>query len=201
MSVRKKLDGVLNVGDTITKALAAAKKKAKDAAEAAKQKIKDATKKKVDAKNNTVSILRSESPNQTKTSDIIKKTRRYRVGRAQAIVGTTAIAVPLTAAIMSEDKKLEKKANTAYSNDANTFTFNKKKYKTPTKAVLNKVASPKKESTPPEPPKSRPKVEDKKKQLMMKEKYSGKDSKVKFNAKGGMMKKYSMGGMTKKGKK
>ena len=46
-----------------------------------------------------------------------------------------------------------------------------------------------------------PKVEDKKKQLMMKEKYSGKDSKVKFNAKGGMMKKYSMGGMTKKGKK
>ena len=46
-----------------------------------------------------------------------------------------------------------------------------------------------------------PKVEDKKKQLMMKEKYSGKDSKVKFNAKGGMMKKYSKGGMTKKGKK
>jgi len=46
-----------------------------------------------------------------------------------------------------------------------------------------------------------PKVEDKKKQLMMKEKYSGKDSKVKFNAKGGMMKKYSMGGMTNKGKK
>ena len=67
----------------------------------------------------------------------------------------------------------------------------------------------KKKSKPPEPPKSRPKVtkkvapkvEDKKKQLMMKEKYSGKDSKVKFNAKGGMMKKYSKGGMTKKGKK
>ena len=180
MSVRKKLDGVLNVGDTIAKALAAAKKKAKEAKEAAKQKIKDATKKKVDAKNNTVSILRSESPNQTKTSDIIKKTRRYRVGRAQAIVGTTAIAVPLTAAIMSEDKKLEKKANTAYSNDANTFTFNKKKYKTPTKAVLNKVASPKKESTPPETPKSRPK--DKTKQLMMKEGKTKKDSNVKFNS-------------------
>ena len=138
-----------------------AAKKAKEAKEAAKQKIKDATKKKVDAKNNTVSILRSESPNQTKTSDIIKKTRRYRVGRAQAIVGTTAIAVPLTAAIMSEDKKLEKKANTAYSNDANTFTFNKKKYKTPTKAVLNKVAPPKKKSKPPEPPKSRPKPKTK----------------------------------------
>ena len=46
-----------------------------------------------------------------------------------------------------------------------------------------------------------PKVEDTKKQLMMKEKYSGKDSKVKFNSKGGMMKKYSKGGMTKKGKK
>jgi hypothetical protein len=46
-----------------------------------------------------------------------------------------------------------------------------------------------------------PKVEDTKKQLMMKEKYSGKDSNVKFNAKGGMMKKYSKGGMTKKGKK
>ena len=67
----------------------------------------------------------------------------------------------------------------------------------------------KKKSKPPEPPKSRPKVtkkvapkvEDKKKQLMMKEKYSGKDSNVKFNAKGGMMKKYSKGGMTKKGKK
>ena len=63
----------------------------------------------------------------------------------------------------------------------------------------------KKKSKPPEPPKSRPKVtkkvEDKKKQLMMKEKYSGKDSNVKFNARGGMMKKYSKGGMTKKGKK
>jgi hypothetical protein len=67
----------------------------------------------------------------------------------------------------------------------------------------------KKKSKPPEPPKSRPKVikkvapkvENKKKQLMMKEKYSGKDSNVKFNARGGMMKKYSKGGMTKKGKK
>ena len=159
---------------------AKAAKKAKEAKEAAKQKIKDATKKKVDAKNNTVSILRSESENQEKTSPLIKKTRRYRVGRAQAIVGTTAIAVPLTAAIMSEDKKLENKANTAYSNDANTFTFNKKKYKTPTKAVLNKVASPKKESTPPETPKSRPK--DKTKQLMMKEGKTKKDSNVKFNS-------------------
>ena len=159
---------------------AKAAKKAKEAKEAAKQKIKDATKKKVDAKNNTVSILRSESPNQTKTSDIIKKTRRYRVGRAQAIVGTTAIAVPLTAAIMSEDKKLEKKANTAYSNDANTFTFNKKKYKTPTKAVLNKVSSK------PPVPKARPKVDKKntptKKQLMMKEGKTKKDSNVKFDS-------------------
>ena len=63
----------------------------------------------------------------------------------------------------------------------------------------------KKKSKPPEPPKSRPKVtkkvEDKKKQLMMKGQYSGKDSNVKFNARGGMMKKYSKGGMTKKGKK
>ena len=67
----------------------------------------------------------------------------------------------------------------------------------------------KNKAKPPEPPKSRPKVikkvapkvEDKKKQLMMKEKYSGKDSNVKFNARGGMMKKYSKGGMTKKGKK
>jgi hypothetical protein len=58
-----------------------------------------------------------------------------------------------------------------------------------------------KKSNPPETPKSRPKVEDTKKQLMMKEKYSGKDSEVKFNSKGGMMKKYSKGGMTKKGKK
>jgi hypothetical protein len=70
--------------------------------------------------------------------------------------------------------------------------------------VATKTTTTKK-SKPPETPKSRPKVtpkvEDTKKQLMMKEKYSGKDSEVKFNSKGGMMKKYSKGGMTKKGKK
>ena len=198
MSVRKKLDGVLNVGDTITKALAAAKKKAKDAAD----KVKNLNKQR-NAKGNATNYFTPLSRNQnkppTKDQQIVKNQKiNTVVGTAAA---TAAIAIPVTASLMKKDKKLENKANTAYSNDANTFTFNKKKYKTPTKAVLNKVASPKKESTPPEPPKSRPKVEDKKKQLMMKEKYSGKDSKVKFNAKGGMMKKYSMGGMTKKGKK
>jgi len=198
MSVRKKLDGVLNVGDTITKALAAAKKKAKDAAD----KVKNLNKQR-NAKGNATNYFTTLSRNQnkppTKDQQIVKNQKiNTVVGTAAA---TAAIAIPVTASLMKKDKKLENKANTAYSNDANTFTFNKKKYKTPTKAVLNKVASPKKESTPPEPPKSRPKVEDKKKQLMMKEKYSGKDSKVKFNAKGGMMKKYSMGGMTKKGKK
>ena len=166
--------------EKLRKIAADAAKKAKQLKEAAKKKLKDATKKKVDAKNNTVSILRSESDNQALTSPIIKKTRRYRVGRATAIIGTTVVAVPLTAALMSKDKKLENKANTAYSNDANTFTFNKKKYETPTKAVLNKVSPPKKKSKPPEPPKRRPKVNAK--QLMMKEGKTKKDSNVKFNS-------------------
>ena len=57
-----------------------------------------------------------------------------------------------------------------------------------------------KKTTPKAPP-PKPDSVKKKKQLMMKEKYSGKDSEVKFNSKGGMMKKYNKGGMTKKGKK
>jgi hypothetical protein len=196
MSVRKKLDGVLNVGDTITKALAAAKKKAKDAAD----KVKNLNKQR-NAKGNATNYFTDTSPNQDKVP--VDKQQRFKNAIINTRLKDIAVGgvVLATAAAMSKDKKLEKKANTAYSNDANTFTFNKKEYKTPTKAVLNKVASPKKESTPPEPPKSRPKVGDTKKQLMMKEKYSGKDSEVKFNAKGGMMKKYSKGGMTKKGKK
>jgi hypothetical protein len=168
-------------------------KKAKDAAKAVANKR--------NAKGNATNYLTKTSPNQDKVP--VDKQQRFKNAIINTRLKDIAVGgvVLATAAAMSKDKKLEKKANTAYSNDANTFTFNKKEYKTPTKAVLNKVASPKKESTPPETPKSRPKVEDTKKQLMMKEKYSGKDSKVKFNSKGGMMKKYSKGGMTKKGKK
>ena len=75
--------------------------------------------------------------------------------------------------------------------------------KTKPKVTPNSKPVPKglRESIAKDKKKVTPKVEDTKKQLMMKEKYSGKDSKVKFNSKGGMMKKYSKGGMTKKGKK
>ena len=147
-------------------------KKAKDAAKAVANKR--------NAKGNATNYLTKTSPNQDKVP--VDKQQRFK----NAIINTrlTDIAaggvILATATAMSKDKKLEKKANTAYSNDANTFTFNKKKYKTPTKAVLNKVAPPKKKSKPPEPPKSRPK--DKTKQLMMKEGKTKKDSNVKFNS-------------------
>ena len=181
MGRRTGLGGVLNVGNTIAKALAAAKKKAKEAAD----KVKNLNKQR-NAKGNATNYFTKTSPNQDKVP--VDKQQRFK----NAIINTrlTDIAaggvILATAIAMSKDKKLEKKANTAYSNDANTFTFNKKKYKTPTKAVLNNVAPPKKKSKPPEPPKSRPKVtkkvEDKKKQLMMKEGKTKKDSNVKFNS-------------------
>ena len=163
MSRKSALGGVLNVGSTITKALAAAKKKAKEAAD----KVKNLNKQR-NAKGNATNYFTPLSKNQ-KINTV--------VGTA---IATSAIAIPVTASLMKEDKKLENKANTAYSNDANTFTFNKKKYKTPTKAVLNKVSPPKKKSSPPEPPKRRPKVNAK--QLMMKEGKTKKDSNVKFNS-------------------
>ena len=175
MGRKKGLGGVLNVGNTIAKALAAAKKKAKEAAD----KVKNLNKQR-NAKGNATNYVTKTSPNQDKVP--VDKQQRFK----NAIINTrlTDIAaggvILATATAMSKDKKLEKKANTAYSNDANTFTFNKKKYKTPTKAVLNKVAPPKKKSKPPEPPKSRPK--DKTKQLMMKEGKTKKDSNVKFNS-------------------
>jgi len=175
MGRRTGLGGVLNVSSTIAKALAAAKKKAKEAAD----KVKNLNKQR-NAKGNATNYITKTSPNQDKVP--VDKQQRFKNAiintRLQDIaIGTALVA---TATAMSKDKKLEKKANTAYSNDANTFTFNKKKYKTPTKAVLNKVAPPKKKSKPPEPPKSRPK--DKTKQLMMKEGKTKKDSNVKFNS-------------------
>jgi len=177
MSRKSALGGVLNVGSTITKALAAAKKKAKEAAD----KVKNLNKQR-NAKGNATNYFTPLSKNQkkppTKDQQIVKNQKiNTVVGTA---IATSAIAIPVTASLMKEDKKLENKANTAYSNDANTFTFNKKKYKTPTKAVLNKVSPPKKKSSPPEPPKRRPKVNAK--QLMMKEGKTKKDSNVKFNS-------------------
>ena len=177
MSRKSALGGVLNVGSTITKALAAAKKKAKEAAD----KVKNLNKQR-NAKGNATNYFTPLSKNQkkppTKDQQIVKNQKiNTVVGTA---IATSAIAIPVTASLMKEDKKLENKANTAYSNDANTFTFNKKKYKTPTKAVLNKVSSK------PPVPKARPKVDKKdtstKKQLMMKEGKTKKDSNVKFNS-------------------
>ena len=153
-------------------------KKAKEAADKYKKSITN----KRNAKGNATNYFTPLSPNQkkppTKKQQIVKNQKiNTVVGTATA---TAAIAIPVTASLMKEDKKLENKANTAYSNDANTFTFNKKKYKTPTKAVLNKVSPPKKKSKPPEPPERRPKVNAK--QLMMKEGKTKKDSNVKFNS-------------------
>jgi hypothetical protein len=177
MGRRTGLGGVLNVSSTIAKALAAAKKKAKEAAD----KVKNLNKQR-NAKGNATNYFTPLSRNQnkppTKDQQIVKNQKINTV--VGTSIATAAIAIPVTASLMKKDKKLENKANTAYSNDANTFTFNKKKYKTPTKAVLNKVAPPKKKSKPPEPPKSRPK--DKTKQLMMKEGKTKKDSNVKFNS-------------------
>ena len=175
MGRRTGLGGVLNVSSTIAKALAAAKKKAKEAAD----KVKNLNKQR-NAKGNATNYFTPLSRNQnkppTKKQQIVKN-QKINTRLQDIAIGT---GIVLTATAMSKDKKLENKANSAYSNDANTFTFNKKKYKTPTKAVLNKVAPPKKKSKPPEPPKSRPK--DKTKQLMMKEGKTKKDSNVKFNS-------------------
>tara|TARA_R100001369_G_scaffold25074_1_gene45925 strand:+ start:60 stop:557 length:498 start_codon:yes stop_codon:yes gene_type:complete len=151
-------------------------KKAKEAAEKYKKTITN----KRNAKGNATNYFTPLSPNQkkppTKDQQIVKNQKINT--RIQDIAIGTALVATVTA--MSKDKKLENKANTAYSNDANTFTFNKKKYKTPTKAVLNKVSSK------PPVPKARPKVDKKetptKKQLMMKEGKTKKDSNVKFNS-------------------
>ena len=154
--------------------------KAKKAKEAADKYRKLITNKK-DAKGNARNYFTKTSPNQDKVP--VDKQQRFKNAiintRLQDIAIGTALVATVTA--MSKDKKLENKANTAYSNDANTFTFNKKKYKTPSKAVLNKVSSK------PPVPKARPKVDKKntptKKQLMMKEGKTKKDSNVKFDSK------------------
>ena len=74
------------------------------------------------------------SPNQkkppTKKQQIVKN-QKINTRLQDIAIGT---GIVLTATAMSKDKKLENKANSAYSNDANTFTFNTKNYKTPTKA-------------------------------------------------------------------
>tara|TARA_R110000744_G_scaffold110131_1_gene207788 strand:+ start:78 stop:575 length:498 start_codon:yes stop_codon:yes gene_type:complete len=151
-------------------------KKAKDAANKYKKSITN----KRDEKGNARNYFTPLSPNQkkppTKKQQIVKN-QKINTRLQDIAIGT---GIVLTATAMSKDKKLENKANSAYSNDANTFTFNKKTYKTPTKAVLNKVSPPKKKSKPPEPPKSRPKVNTK--QLMMKEGKTKKDSNVKFDS-------------------
>ena len=154
--------------------------KAKKAKEAADKYRKLITNKK-DAKGNARNYFTKTSPNQDKVP--VDKQQRFKNAiintRLQDIAIGTALVATVTA--MSKDKKLENKANTAYSNDANTFTFNKKTYKTPSKAVLNKVSSK------PPVPKARPKVDKKntptKKQLMMKEGKTTKDSNVKFDSK------------------
>jgi len=61
----------------------------------------------------------------------------------------------------------------------------------PSKSDAKPIPTPKKKpATPPKAPPPKPdSVKNKKKQLMMKEKYTGKDSNVKFNSRGGMLKK------------
>ena len=153
--------------------------KAKKAKEAADKYRKLITNKR-DEKGNARNYFTPLSPNQkkppTKKQQIVKN-QKINTRLQDIAIGT---GIVLTATAMSKDKKLENKANSAYSNDANTFTFNKKKYKTPTKAVLNKVSSK------PPVPKARPKVNKKntptKKQLMMKEGKTKKDSNVKFDS-------------------
>jgi hypothetical protein len=63
--------------------------------------------------------------------------------------------------------------------------------KGPSKSNAKPIPTPKKKpSTPPKAPPPKPdSVKKKKIQLMMKEKYTGKDSNVKFNSRGGMLKK------------
>ena len=62
----------------------------------------------------------------------------------------------------------------------------KKKKKMVKKKVVKKIPP---KAPPPKPDSVKKKVKVKKKQLMMKEKYTGKDSNVKFNSRGGMLKK------------
>ena len=162
-----------------TASLIKASKKAKELALQMKEKAKKITNQR-NIKGNATNYFTPLSPNQkkppTKKQQIVKN-QKINTRLQDIAIGT---GIVLTATAMSKDKKLENKANSAYSNDANTFTFNKKKYKTPTKAVLNKVSSK------PPVPKARPKVNKKntptKKQLMMKEGKTNKDSNVKFDS-------------------
>ena len=118
-------------------------------------------------------------------------------GGGKALVGVGAVAAAYSAGDFINDLLGIKKTGDG------TLRADEKKTNPRPKVTPKPKSIPKglREGIAKDKKKVAPKVEDKKKQLMMKEKYSGKDSKVKFNAKGGMMKKYSKGGMTKKGKK
>jgi hypothetical protein len=117
------------------------------------------------------------------------------IGGGKTLVGVGAVAAAYSASDFINDLLGIKKTGdgTLRADERNTKPKVTPNSKPVPKGLREGIAKDKNKVTP--------KVEDTKKQLMMKEKYSGKDSNVKFNAKGGMMKKYSKGGMTKKGKK
>tara|TARA_R110001592_G_scaffold4710_1_gene26331 strand:- start:969 stop:1448 length:480 start_codon:yes stop_codon:yes gene_type:complete len=139
-------------------------KKAKELALKMKEKAKKLTKKNVDSKGNTISPLRSQSANQSKTQKPVENQRRYKVGEIKGAVKATAViagGAVLTKAMMKDDPKIIGTASNAKEKGNKTFTYKGKKFKTPT-------------SVPPMP-KPRPK-----KKVYMKEGKTNKDSNVEF---------------------
>jgi len=111
------------------------------------------------------------------------ESRRNTVKTVASGIGGSIVGAGGTYMLMKDkDKKVEKK---------NTDGPNGKPKSVP-KGLRESIAKDKKKAkpTPKKKPVAKNKVEEKKKkQLMMKEKYTGKDSNVKFNSRGGMLKK------------
>ena len=145
--------------------------------------------KNIDAKGNVRNPLRKQSDKQAKSQKAVEGQRRYTVGELKGIVkgvaGTSAVAAAYSAGDLINDLLGIKKMGdgTLRAEERKKIGKAKSETKTNTKKKVVKKTPPK---APPPKPDS---VKKKKKQLMMKEKYTGKDSNVKFNSRGGMLKK------------
>ena len=141
---KKGIKSVLNIGSAVSNAAKKLKNKRNE-------------------KGNATNYFTPLSSNQKKApSETQQKSKNQKIN---TIIGTTAatsaIAIPVTVALMNKDKGLARKADQAYANDANTFTFKSKKYKTPSKTTLNKI--PKVVLRPKKVKKVEQKTKDKKK--------------------------------------
>ena len=119
---KKGIKSILNIGSAVSNAA---------------KKLKNKRNEKGNATNYFTPLSSNQKKPPTKDQQIVKNQK------INTIIGTTAatsaIAIPVTVALMNKDKGLARKADQAYANDANTFTFKSKKYKTPSKTTLNKI--------------------------------------------------------------